>query len=231
MRRHTFLLVLMLGITAVLATPAAAHRMADYWSLNEGNVLVYDRDMFVVGMEKHVFGGYMGTPYFQAREFCNNHAYLHVGPEGILLVGLYSLEGNQFVDLSSYAITLSKAEMNVGEFVTSTIPAGAVDSEEITFTVTLLGVEPVTVPAGTFNNTLKLNVYVVDGTGTYTEKIWLAKGVGPVQMYRESETNNTPGCFFTCGSLGCESDVVQERYTRLKSYVTNRNRAVVIPLY
>jgi hypothetical protein len=205
--------------------------MADYWSLNEGNVLIYDRDMSVVGMEKHVFGSYMGTAYFQAREFCNNHPYLYVGPEGILGVGLYSLEEDQFVDLSSYPITLSKAEMNVGEFVISSIPAGVLDSEEITITVTLLGVETVTVPAGTFNNALKLNIYVVDGTGTYTEKIWLAKGVGPVQMYRESETNNTPGCFFTCGSLDCESDVVQERYIKLKSYATNRNRTVVIPLY
>ena len=111
------------------------------------------------------------------------------------------------------------------------VPAGVIDDDAFSITITLEAIESVTVPAGTFNNALRLIVIVNDGLGTYTEKIWLAKGIGAVQMFRVSETNNTPGCFFTCGSLSlCGSDTVEERYIKLQSFISGKNRVVVIPL-
>jgi len=120
--------------------------------------------------------------------------------------------------------------MNVGNSVTTNMQAGVIDDNPISITITLEAVEPATVPAGTFNNTLRLKVFIVDGMGTYTERIWLAKGVGPVQMHRVSETNNTPGCFFTCGSFNCNEDVVESRYIKLKSFTKGKRGVVVIPL-
>jgi hypothetical protein len=145
---------------------------------------------------------------------------------------MFSFDTKQFVDLSATPLKVSNAEMNIGESVNNTFPAGVIDDNAVSITITLEATETVTVPAGTFSNALRLNVSVNDGVGTYTEKIWLAKGVGPVQMYRVSETNNTPGCFFTCGSLSpCNSDIVEARYIKLQSFIRKgKDRVVVVPL-
>ena len=210
--------------------PIHAYTMADYWAFNEGNVWVYDRDFRVMGTETHDFTYYRGRQSLEAHELYS-HFYIYSGPEGVLGVGIFDYETKQFVDFSATPIKLSKAEMNIGEGVTSNIPAGVVDDDVISITTILEAIETVTVPAGTFNNTLRVNIFINDGFGTYTEKIWLAKGVGAVQMYRVSETNNTPGCFFTCASLSrCGNDLVEERYTKLESFIRGTNRVVVIPL-
>lgn len=136
----------------------------------------------------------------------------------------------KIVDLSTTPIKISDAEMIINDSVTNNIPAGVIDNDAISINITLEAVETVSVPAGTFNGTLRLKVFVVDGLGTYTERIWLAKGVGAVQMHRVSETNNTPGCFFTCGSYSCGSDIVEERYIKLKNFIKEKKGVVVIPL-
>jgi hypothetical protein len=205
--------------------------MADYCAFNEGNVWVYDRDFHVMGTETRDFAGYTGRQFLQAREFYSNHAYIYSGPAGLMIVGMFIFDTKQFVDLSATPIKVCNAEMNIGESVTTNIPAGVIDDDAISITITLEAIETVTVPAGTFTNALRLQAFVNDGLGTYTEKIWLAKGVGAVQMYRVSETNNTPGCFWTCGSLSrCGGDIVEERYIKLQSFVKGKNRVVVIPL-
>ena len=229
-RKCSIMLILLGMIIFSYAIPSQAYTMADYWAFNEGNVWIYDRDAFVMGKETHDFDNYTGRQFFTAREFCGIHPYIYSGPEGILAVGLYNFEDNQWVNISANPIKFADAEMNIGDSVFTNIPAGVFDDGPISFTITLEAVETVTVPAGTFNNALKLKVFIDDGFGTYTEKIWLAKGVGPVQMHRVSETNNTDGCFMTCGSFNCDNNIVEQRYIKLKSFIKGKKGVVVIPL-
>lgn len=226
--KYYFMSIFIGMIILVYAIPSHAYTMADYWAFNEGNVWSYDRDLYVIGTETHSFGNYAGRQYIQAREFCDNHPYIYTGPEGVLAVGFYNFEDNQWVNISANPIKLADAEMNIGDSVFTNIPAGVIDDDPISFTISLEAIESVTVPAGTFNNALRLKVFIDDGFGTYTEKIWLARDVGPVQMHRVSETNNTPGCFFTCGSFRCDSDIVEERFIKLTSFIKGKNGTVTI---
>lgn len=230
MRKFYFILFSTFMTIVVFAIPSHAYHMADYWAFNEGNVWIFDRDLEVMGTETHNFTQYTGRQFLQAREFCNNQPYIYSGPEGVMAVGIYSFDTKQFNDLSATPIKLSNAEMTIDDSVTNNFPAGVIDDNPISITVTLEAVETITVPAGTYNNTLRLRIFVNDGVGTYTEKVWLAKGVGAVQMYRASETNNTPGCFFTCGSFSCGSDILEERYIKLKTFIKGKKGVVVIPL-
>jgi len=195
--KYYFMSILIGLIIVVHAIPSRAYIMADYWAFNEGNVWIYDRDLHVMGAETHDFGSYTGKQFIQAREFCDSHPYIYAGPEGVLAVGLYNFEDNQWINISPNPVKLADAEMNIGDSVFTYIPAGVIDDDAISITITLEALETITVPAGTFNNTLRLKLFIDDGLGTYTEKIWLAKDVGPIKMYRVSEANNTPGCVFT----------------------------------
>jgi len=228
-RKYCVMSILIGMIIVVYAIPSHAYTMADYWAFNKGNIWVYDRGFQVMGTETHTFEYYTGRQFLQSR-VCDSHAYIYSGPAGVMVVGMYSQDTNQFVDYSATPLKASDAEMNIGESVTSTIPAGVIEDDAISSTITLEAVETVTVPAGTFNNTLRLKVFINDGLGTYTEKIWLAKGVGAVQMYRVSETNNTSGCFMTCGSHFCDNNIVEERYIKLNSFIKGKKGVVVIPL-
>ena len=210
---------------------AHAYTMADYWSFGEGDIWIYDRDFIAIGKETHSFGTYNGKEYLEAREYCKGHFYINVGPDGILFVGIYSLKNDQFINLSATPIKLSDVDMNVGDSYEQNFPAGVLDIVAIRYTFTLEAVETVTVPAGTFNNTLRMQIVIeADGIGVATEKVWLAKGIGAVQMQRVSETNNYLGCIMTCGSYNCDGDAVDERYIQLRSYIKGRKGAVVIPL-
>ncbi|MBN2243446.1 MAG: hypothetical protein JW793_12230 [Acidobacteria bacterium] len=212
------------------STAARAYTMADYWSFDAGNVWIYDRDLFVVGAEEHAFASYTGIQFMQARGICDGYFYVYTGPEGILGIGIYSLDSNSWIDFSSTPVKFANAQMDLGDVVSTTIPAGVIDEDAISFEITLQAEETVTVPAGTFNNALRMQIVVDDGLGIYTERVWLARGVGPVKMYRVSETNSTPGCFMTCGSLDCEENEVEERNILLKQFIEGRQGVVVIPL-
>jgi hypothetical protein len=214
--------------------PAHAYTMANYWAFNEGNIWVYDRDLQLMGSETHLFSQYTGRLLIQLTGFYDNHPFIYSGSEGVMVVGMYVAETKQYADLSATPIKMSTAEMNIGDSVTNNIPAGVIDDEAISISVTLEAVETVTVPAGTYHDVLRMKVYVVDGTGTYTEHIWLAKNVGAVKMYRVNETNNTPGCIFTCASFDQCSENLVERTIQLRSFIQGKsalkNRPIIIPL-
>jgi len=184
-----------------------------------------------MGSQTHDFVNYTGKQFLFAREFSCNQPYIYSGPEGVLVVGIYNFEDNQWVAISATPIKLANKEMNIGDSVTSIVPAGVFQQNDGTsFTITLEALETVPVPAGTFNNALRLNLFIDDGNGAYTEKIWLAKGVGPVQIHRVSETNNWDGCFFSCSAWSYEDDSLEERYIKLNSFIKGKRGVVVIPL-
>ena len=209
---------------------AHAYNMADYWSLDAGDVWVFDRDMQVFTSETHVFAKYTGRMYVQARVI-EHKAYFYQGPEGILMVGFYDAVNNQFIDFSDMPIKLASAKMNLGESITSSVIFDGL----ITFTITLEGVENVTVPAGTFADTLRVNIFVNDTDGTtFTVKVWLAKGVGTVKIQRVSESVGSTGCFLDCGAFDYKTgDVVVQRVISLTSYYANttKNKVVIVPLF
>jgi hypothetical protein len=214
--------------------PAHAYTMANYWAFNEGNIWVYDRDLQLMGSKTHLFSKYTGRLLIQLTGFYDTHPFVYSGSEGVMVVGMYIADTKQFIDFSATPIKISNAEMNIGESVTNNIPAGVIDEEAISITVNLEAVETVTVPAGTYHDVLRMKIYIVDGVGTYTEHIWLAKNFGAVKMYRVTETNNTPGCFFTCASFDQCSENLVERNIQLKSFIQGksavRNRPIIIHL-
>ena len=231
-RKYSYMSILIVMIIVVYAIPTHAYTMADYWAFNEGNVWIYDRDSHVMGSQTHDFVNYTGKQFLFAREFCGGHPYIYSRPEGVLVVGFYSFEDNQWVDISATPIKLANKEMSIGDSVTSIVPAGIFQQNDSTsLTIKLEAVETVIVPAGTFNNALRLNLFIDEGiNGAYTEKIWLAKGVGPVQIHRVSETNNWDGCFFSCSAWSCDDDSLEERYIKLNSFIKGKKGVVVIPL-
>lgn len=193
---------------------AKAFDMIEYWPTRPGTVWMLDHEILIVGAKTHQFASFKGRQFVMVSSYCygisgQQYAYLYTGPEGLLGVGLY--EGGQLIDLSATPLKIAEQEMDISQTVVTIIPAGVLDDEDsITFTVTLLAHEGVTVPAGTFDDTLVLQVRVDDGPGShYIEKLWLAKNVGPVKIERVSESPpNHEGCFLTCGCYDDEGGIV-----------------------
>ena len=67
------------------------------------------------------------------------------------------------------------------------------------FDTTFVGLETITVPAGTFD-TLKMEFRIQDiGKCSYTNTIWLAKGIGLIKSLRTyANPPDCLGCIFTC---------------------------------
>jgi hypothetical protein len=199
----------------LLLTPsfAKAFDMTEYWPIRAGTVWMLDHEILILGAKAHRFALFEGKQFVMVSSYCHGmcggHAYLYAGPEGLLGVGLF--EGGEMIDLSATPLKIAEQEMVIGQKVVTTIPTGVLDDEDpITLTVTLLAQEEVTVPAGTFTDTMVLGLRVDDDPGShYIEKIWLAKNVGPVKIERVSESpENHEGCFLTCGCYNEEEEIV-----------------------
>jgi hypothetical protein len=233
MRKAILILEIILFILFFTANSSWAYRMVDYFAHDEGDILIFDKDLHVTGSETHQFGAYTGRIYLNASTYFDSHGFIYSGSEGILMVGMYSTEDSQYIDLSSYPFKLAAAEMGVNDSVTSTVPGAVFGmTRDLELTVTLKGAESVTVPAGTFQNALKMEFYVIDGESTtYTEEIWLVKGVGLVKVYRKAWTGETEGCFMSCGTV-FEGNPTDEagKTVQLRSFVDGKRKAVVIPL-
>jgi hypothetical protein len=235
MRNRSLLIgIFVMFMTLMTSASSFAYNMLEYWSLDAGDTWVYDRDLIVFTAETHSFGQYLGNRLIFGKEYCGTpHLYIYKGEEGILAIGLYERNSNQFFDVSGNPLVFARANMSIGESVTTIWPAGFLDDSPLSFTITLEAAESVTVPAGTFSDVLRLKVVVEDDWEVYVEKIWLAKGIGVVKMYRVSETNNTPDCWWTCGAFDCNSTTIEQRTISLLSYTQAGNRptrVVVIPM-
>jgi hypothetical protein len=193
----------------VSVKPSLAFDMARYWPIKAGIVLIYDRDFFVVGSKTYAFANFKGIQVITGMLFRDGrYSYLYSGPDGILLLGQY--RSHQLIDISDVPIKFASADMKINDKIITTIPAGRVDNDPLTFTVTLLTQETVTVPTGQFS-TLVLQIRVDDSPiSHYVEKVWLAEGIGPVKFQRVSESPlNRNGCLFTCGSFDDNGNIVQ----------------------
>lgn len=235
MMRHRSLLIgiFVMFVTLMTSANSFAYNMLEYWSLDAGDTWLYDRDLIVFTSNTHSFGPLSGNRLIFGREYCDTQPHIYQGTEGILAIGLYDRESDQFIDVSGKPLVFARANMAIGESVSTSWPAGFVDDDPLNFTITLEAAEPVTVPAGAFSDVLRLKVVVDEGQGVYVERIWLAKGIGMVKMYRVSETNNTNGCMWTCGAFACNTGTLEQRTISLLSYTQagiGPARVVVVPM-
>jgi len=197
-----------------------AFDMTEYWPLKPGTTWIFDRETLIMGPKTQQFISYKGTQFIQSTTYCDNacgeHAYLYSGNDGVLLVGYYVVN---YIDFSGTPIKFANKEMNINDSIISTIPPGIIDDDAITCTATLLAQESVTVPGGTFPDTLVLQIRIDDSPYShYIEKFWLARGIGPVKFERVSESPvNHEGCMFTCGSFDKSTGAVAYREINLSS--------------
>jgi hypothetical protein len=216
MKRIVLILITMLTGFVVSVTPSLGFDMKKYWPVRSGTVWIYDRDLFIMGSKRHAFSIFTGTQLIMESSFCDpvcgSHPYFYSGPEGLLIVGLKS--GDQTTDLLDTPAKFASADMSINDVIITIIPAGRIDDDQITITVTLVGQETVTVPVGQFDNTLVLQIRVDDSPAThYIEKVWLAENIGPVKLQRVSESPlNHEGCLFTCNSFDNDGKIVVREF-------------------
>jgi len=235
MKRWLFCAVYIVCFQFLSLSSAFAFQMADYWPITAGNLLIFDNEIMTFSSSMQKFGQYnarktiLGATFCE--DLCGNHLYLYLGPEGLLAVALYNDGGT--IDVSATPVKLFSAEMQIGDSVVSTVPAGVIDSDQITFTATLSGKETVAVPAGTFKDTLVLVLLVEDSPSShYTEKLWLAKGVGPVKIERVDESPvDNEGCLFTCGCFNRDTEHIVQREIKLEDFFSQKKGVVVVPLF
>ena len=208
-------------LLSLVPLSAEAFDMHEYWPIKPGTVWVFDYEVLILSANTHQFGPFEGKQLIMASSYCEGicgqHAYVCAGPEGLLAVGVY--EDETMIDLSATPVKIAAANMTIGQTVETTVPPGVLDEEDpLTLTVTLLRQEAVTVPAGTFDDTLVLRLRIDDDPAShYIEDLWLAKNVGPVKIQRVSESPfNHEGCFFTCGSYNQEDQTIVHRVISLE---------------
>jgi hypothetical protein len=232
MRRIFFVLSIVITLAGLFSKPCFAVQSAEYYPVVEGSIYVYDKELYVMTGETRQFGQYTGRLMMNASCLCDFSIFIYSGPDGIIGLGLHHNSSGAVIDLSANPIIMANPNMEVGDTVTSTIPAAALGAATDTqVTVTLQSsTDTVTVPAGTFTNTLRIRIVFNEDEGSYTETIWLAKGIGVVQMYRNYA--ETLGCFYTCGTQGCSNEnpaTEAEKYVKLRSFIKGKT-TVVIPL-
>lgn len=237
MKRSLLYVLWLIFLQLIFLSSSFAFQMADYWPIKAGNVWIFDNEIMAFSSKTQTFGQYNARKMVFGVDFCGdlcgNHMYFYLGSEGLLLVSLN--EDGSSVNLSATPIKLFSAEMQLGQSIISSVPAGVLDpeSDQLTFTATLLNEQTIAVPAGTFTDTLVLELLVDDSsTSEYREKLWLAKGVGPVKIERVNETpEEHEGCFFSCGSFNQDNGTIVQREIKLDDFFNQRKGVVVVPLY
>ena len=236
MKRSLVYVLGLICLQLVFLGSSFAFHMADYWPAKAGNVWKYNVEIVAISSNTQTFGSYNARRlYFGSTncgDLCGNHVYFYLGSEGLLVVSAY--DDGDTADFSATPLKLFEAEMQIGDSVISTVPAGVLDPDEFTLTATLLRQEGITVPAGTYTDTLVLELVADDSDNTwYREILWLAKGVGPVKIQRVDESpTNHEGCFFTCGAFNLDDPkTVVQRHIELEDFFNQKKGAVVIPLF
>jgi len=119
-------------------------------------------------------------------------SYIQNGEDGLLLAGC-QYDGGVFEDSGGHFL-LIPPQIHLAETIRTYIDEkGAVD-------VTLVGIETITVPAGTFN-TLRIEWVRsrTDNGCAYKTTAWLAKGIGPVKIHRtDANPADCLGCMLVC---------------------------------
>jgi hypothetical protein len=173
------------------------YRVCNYFPLDPTNQWLYTTgDYFISDDTRKCSSGYSGILY--ATTLYEYSSYVQNGSRGFLGAGCQYDEG-VFEDMGT-RITIFPPQMEVGQTVTSSFTKFG---QKSTVAVTLVGLEAITVTAGTFT-TLKIEIMINDiGKCSYKTTIWLAKGIGPIKIHRtDANPADCGGCIFVCNPDG-----------------------------
>ncbi len=164
--------------------------ICNYFPLNPNNQWQYTTGEYHVVNDVHTCSsGYSGILY--ATTTYAYSSYMHNGEDGLLFAGCQYKKG-VFED-RGISFVLIPPHLKIGETVSNNL------SDTTIFNVTLIGIETITVPAGTFT-TLEIEMMVQDtGKCSYKTTVWLAKGIGMVKIHRtDANPADCTGCIFVC---------------------------------
>ncbi len=224
MIKSSFRIMRVLILTVLLAVLLAAcdnsdgdgdngviYQGSDYYPLEIGNTWVYNLGTVQVLDETRTFSGGTGQRVENATLDCCPYDIFITHSDGdVVICGGYHRDDELYFEfpVQGSFVLLSK-EMRIGD-------SWVVDFDETTtITFNFLGVETVTVPAGTFSDSLKISVDVVDRdtAGTYTEISWYAKNVGQIKAERIAESPS--------GYSGCMKVPPENPFVELQSALIN----------
>jgi hypothetical protein len=166
------------------------YRICNYFPLDPNNQWQYTTgNRFIVNDTHTCSSGYSGILY--GTTTYEYSSYMQNGGHGLLFAGCQYDKG-VFEDMG-INIVLIPPQMQVGETVRT------ISNQQFTIDTTLVGLETITVPAGTFT-TLKIELMVQDvGKGSYKTTFWLAKGIGLIKIHRtDANPSDYLGCIFVC---------------------------------
>jgi hypothetical protein len=172
------------------------YHICNYFPLNVGNQWNYTTgDYSVVNDMRTCESGYSGILY--ETNTYEYSSYIQNAENGLLFAGC-QYDVDIFEDWG-ISLTLILPQTKIGETAHQYIPPGVINQYGTTLDVTLIGIETITVPAGTFK-TLKIELLINDiNKCSYKTTLWLAKGIGMVKVHRtEPNPANCLGCIFVC---------------------------------
>ena len=195
----TIFIAFMYLVFVPLVYAATEYKIADYWPFKEGAWWEFnDGKIEITGTEE--IDGISTFKYLDTGSCSGDGGEINVVND----------DANGFVfflplEDGSYSIAkISEPYVKKGDETTSSFKD--TDGGQVTLVFKLKGTANVVVPAGKFKRCRRFSVKVetIDTDGTYsyfTEKFYLAKGVGLVKVVRVKESTDEDGCIFGTGGL------------------------------
>ena len=192
----TVFIAFMYLVFVPLVYAATEYKMADYWPFKEGAWWEFnDGKIEITGTEE--IDGISTFKFVDTGSCEGEYNYFNDDANGF---GGFILNED-----GSYSIAkISEPYVKKGDETTSSFKD--TDGGQVTLVFKLKGTANVVVPAGKFKRCRRFSVKVetIDTDGTYsyfTEKFYLAKGVGLVKVVRVKESTDEDGCIFGTGGL------------------------------
>ena len=191
----TTFIAFMFLVFVPLVYAATEYKMTDYWPFKEGSWWEYNDGKIEITGTEEIDG-------------INTFKYLDTGScggEDGEEVNVFNDDTKGFgfflqsEDGSYFLIKISEPYVKKGDKTTASFKEDV--DNQVTLITKLEGTANVVVPAGKFKRCLRFSVKqeLVDKDGNhsyYTEKFYLAKGVGLVKVVRIKESANDVGCAF-----------------------------------
>ena len=172
------------------------YRFSEYFPVRSGNRWVYTTGERYFTDE--IYTNAQGQTGLLYATDTYEHEYFFIPGNGAELLALYDQDpdGIEFQEFPEN-MQIIPEEMTIGESVSNSF-----FFTDLTFTSTLVSVENITVPAGTFE-TIKYKIKTTDSfdDGTlynYDTYIWLAKDIGIIKIVRENLLPPKDGCILVC---------------------------------
>ncbi|MFB3880333.1 MAG: S-layer homology domain-containing protein [Armatimonadota bacterium] len=166
-----------------LPMPPQPYNITDYFPLTEGSTWTYETNE---GMRTSAISGtqqVFGRTYARMVSDGGGVDLWAAAPEGLYLGGMDLGDVGAVTFDPAYQLANGLFPAQYIEEQLSTVYSGSTPIGTAFFDYYFIGVEDVTVPAGTFANCMKLRIQLrPEGQASQTFYIWAARGVGVVKM-------------------------------------------------